>query len=369
MPQQLKVLIVGGGITGTALAVLLARGGAEVHVAEVKPAWTTLGSGITLQGNALRVLRELGVWGAVRERGYAFDSVGIRAPDGTLMFETSDLRSGGDDLPATMGMYRPDLQTILVGAAERAGAAIWLGRTVTSVDPVVFDDGTTGSYDLVVGADGVHSSVRAMLGIDVLPEPVGMGIWRVHTRRPQSVERTDLVYGGPCFIAGYCPTGPDSLYAYLVEPNRDKSSVRSADRAAIMRGLAEPYGGAWEEIRQDITDSDRVNYTWFESLLVDSPWHRGNVVLAGDAVHACPPTVAQGAAQCLEDASVLAELLLARGRVDQELFDAFMTRRFERVRTVVESSVQLARWQLEGAHDADVPALMGRISALVSERP
>jgi 2-polyprenyl-6-methoxyphenol hydroxylase-like FAD-dependent oxidoreductase len=365
----MKALIVGAGITGTALATLLARGGVEVHVAEVEPRWTTLGSGITLQGNALRVLRELGVWGAVRERGYAFDSVGIRTPDGTLMFETSDLRSGGPDLPATIGMYRPDLQAVLVEAAERAGAAFWLGRTVTSVDPVVFDDGTTGSYDLVVGADGIHSSVRAMIGIDVRPEPVGMGIWRVHARRPKSVERTDLAYGGPCFIAGYCPTGADTLYAYLVEPNRDKSSVAPADKAEIMRALAEPYGGAWEEIRQDITDPERVNYTWFESLLVESPWNRGNVVLAGDAVHACPPTLAQGAAQCLEDASVLAELLLARGVVDQELFDAFTARRFERVRTVVESSVRLARWQLDGVPDADVPGLMGRVATMVSERP
>jgi 2-polyprenyl-6-methoxyphenol hydroxylase-like FAD-dependent oxidoreductase len=285
------------------------------------------------------------------------------------MFESSDLRTGGDDLPATLGMYRPDLQAVLVSAAERAGATIWLGRTVTSVDPVVFDDGTTGSYDLVVGADGIHSSVRAMIGIDVLPEPVGMGIWRVHARRPKSVERTDLAYGGPCFIAGYCPTGEDTLYAYLVEPNRDKASIVAADRAEIMRALAEPYGGAWEEIRQDITDPERVNYTWFESLLVEGPWNRGNVVLAGDAVHACPPTLAQGAAQCLEDASVLAELLLARGRVDQELFDAFTARRLERVRTVVESSVQLARWQLDGVRDADVPGLMGRVSAMVGERP
>ncbi|NUP81801.1 MAG: FAD-dependent oxidoreductase [Nonomuraea sp.] len=369
MPDNLKVLIVGGGITGTALATLLARGGVETHVAEVKAQWTTIGSGITLQGNALRVLRELGVWGAVRERGYAFDSVGIRTPAGDLLFETSDLRSGGDDLPATMGMYRPDLQAVLVDAAVRAGAVIRLGRTVTSVDPVVFDDGTTDSYDLVVGADGIHSAVRAMIGIDAPPEPVGMGIWRVHARRPKSVERTDLAYGGPCFIAGYCPTGEDTLYAYLVEPNRDKATVAAADKAEIMRALAEPYGGAWTEIRADITDPDRVNYTWFESLLVRGPWNRGNVVLAGDAVHACPPTLAQGAAQCLEDASVLAELLLARGRVDQELFDAYTARRFERVRTVVESSVQLARWQLDGVRDADVPGLMGRVGAMVSERP
>ncbi len=136
-----------------------------------------------------------------------------------------------------------------------------------------------------------------------------------------------------------------------------------------MRALAEPYGGAWDEIKQDITDPDRVNYTWFESLLVERPWNRGRVVVIGDAAHACPPTLAQGAAMCLEDALVLAESLLARGTVDEPLFETFMDRRFDRVRTIVDSSIQLARRQLTPSPDADVPGLMGRTSALVSGTP
>ncbi|GAA3194549.1 FAD-dependent monooxygenase [Actinocorallia longicatena] len=369
MTTGIKVLIVGGGVAGTALATFLARGGAEVDLLEAKTAWSALGSGITLQGNALRVLRDLGVWDAVQAKGYSFGSVGMKTPDGTLLFEHQDLRTGGPELPATLGMYRPDLQAILVEAATAAGARLLLGRTVTSVDPVVFDDGSTGSYDLVVGADGINSTVRAMIGVDVKPEPVGMGIWRVHAKRPKDVERTDLAYGGPCYIAGYCPTGEETLYAYLVEKARDRASIPPADKATLMRELAEPYGGAWDEIKNDITDPDRVNYTWFESLLVERPWNRGNVLLIGDAAHACPPTLAQGAAMCLEDAAVLAELVLARGAIDDQLFGDFMERRFPRVQAIVEGSLQLARWQLEPTPDADVPGLMGRTAAMVSEQP
>ncbi|GAA3019187.1 FAD-dependent oxidoreductase [Streptosporangium longisporum] len=370
-----NVLIVGGGTAGSALAILLARGGVAVDIAEIKPELTALGSGITLQGNALRVLRDLGIWDRVAASGFAFDSLGLRTPDGRLLAEIPDARTGGPGLPATLGMNRPELAAILADAVRASGARIALGLTVESLtdtgDAVRarMSDGTAGTYDLVVGADGIRSKVRGLLGVEGVIRPTGMGIWRIHTRRPKDVERTDLVYGGPCFIAGYCPTGEDTMYAYLVEKARPRESVADADKPAHMRALAESYGGAWEEIRADITDPDRIHYTWFESLLVERPWNRGRVVLIGDAVHACPPTLAQGAAQCLEDAAVLAELLLGAGRLDQPLFDTFMDRRHERAKAVVEASLQLAEWQMHPAPDADVPGLMGRIAEMVTRHP
>ena len=370
-----NVLIVGGGTAGSALAILLARGGVAVDIAEIMPDATALGSGITLQGNALRVLRDLGVWERVSASGYAFDVLGLRASDGTLIAEIPDTRTGGPDLPATLGMNRPELAAVLAEAVRDAGATARFGLTVTELDDsgdrvtAHLSDGSTSTYDLVVGADGIRSAVRRLIGIDASPVPTGMGIWRIHTRRPRDVERTDLIYGGPCFIAGYCPTGPDTMYAYLVEKARPRESVADADKPSHMRALAEGYGGAWDVVRADITDPDRINYTWFESLLVDRPWNRGRTVLIGDAAHACPPTLAQGAAQCLEDAAVLAELLLGADRLDQSLFDAFMDRRYERAKAVVEASVQLGEWQLNPSPDADVRGLMGRISAIVTERP
>jgi 2-polyprenyl-6-methoxyphenol hydroxylase-like FAD-dependent oxidoreductase len=111
MPAVNRVLVVGAGAAGTAAAIVLAEAGVAVDLVEVKPDVTAIGSGITLQGNALRVMRRLGVWEAARAQGYCFDTLGIRAPDpaGTLVMEIPDARLGGPDLPATMGMYRPDL--------------------------------------------------------------------------------------------------------------------------------------------------------------------------------------------------------------------------------------------------------------------
>ena len=154
-----------GGSRGTAAAILLADAGIQVDILEKADAPQTLGSGITLQGNALRVLRQLGVWEQVEAKGYAFSTLGLRAPDpaGTVIAVLDDMRTGGDDLPATMGMYRPDLAAILRERAGQAGARISYGKTVTelhrttAVVTVSTADGGTARYDLLIGADGLHS--------------------------------------------------------------------------------------------------------------------------------------------------------------------------------------------------------------------
>jgi 2-polyprenyl-6-methoxyphenol hydroxylase-like FAD-dependent oxidoreductase len=99
---------------------------------------------------------------------------------------------------------------------------------------------------------------------------------------------------------------------------------------------------------------------------VPAPWHRGRVVLVGDAAHSCPPTLAQGGAQALEDAAVLAELLLTRNGVDDDLWTEFTARRHDRARTVVEASNQLGQWLLDH-EQGDVPGLVRRIGDLVSQ--
>src|ERR671911_2052169 len=135
MPAVNSVLVVGGGAAGTATAIMLAEAGVAVDLVEVKPELGTVGSGITVQGNALRVLRQLGVWDEVRAAGYAFDSLGLRAPDpaGTLLVEMPDVRSGGPDLPATMGMPRPELARILVDRAVEVGVKVRFGTTHTEL--------------------------------------------------------------------------------------------------------------------------------------------------------------------------------------------------------------------------------------------
>ncbi len=248
------VLVVGGGLAGAGVAIRLARAGVAVDLVEVKPDVHALGSGITLQGNALRELDGPRRVESARERGYPFDVTGFRAPDpaGTEMFAVPDAKTGGPDYPAAMGMTRPDLAGLLHEKAAEVGVKLRYATTTTDLTQdddgvdVTFSDGSSGRYDLVVGADGVRSWTRRMIGIELETKSTGMGIWRAFGPRPASVTRTDLFYGGPSYIAGYCPTGDDSVYAYVVEDAQDRSTLTPEEQLATMRaavgGLPRPVG-------------------------------------------------------------------------------------------------------------------------------
>ena len=366
-----RVAIAGSGVAAMAAAIQLAKAGVAVDVFEAKPELSALGSGITLQGNALRVFDALGVWEDVRAKGLAFEGLTLRAPgpDAPVIADLPEVKTGGPDYPATMGMYRPDLAEILLRHAEKAGASVRFGARVTGleergdgvevfVNDAAGNDAAAGVYDLLIGADGVNSTVRGLLGIETKPEPTGMGIWRAFVSRPESVQHSELYYGGPVYIAGYTPTGEDTMYAFLVEAAQDRFGVSDEEAAKIMLEESRAYGGPWESIRADLEAGARVNYTWFTQHLVPSPWNRGRAVIIGDAAHSCPPTIAQGAAQALEDALVLTELLVERDAVDGQLWEDFHARRVPRAQAVVEASVQLGQWQLEGKRDADAPGLI-----------
>ncbi len=362
-----KVAIAGSGVAAMAAAIQLAKAGVAVDVFEAKPELSALGSGITLQGNALRVFDALGVWEDVREKGMAFEGLTLRAPgpDAPVIAQLPEVKTGGPDYPACMGMYRPDLARILLQHAEKAGAKVSFGSKVTGFDvrddhkvEVFVNEAPAGSYDLLIGADGLNSSVRGLMGIDTSPETTGMGIWRAFVSRPKEVEHSELYYGGPVYIAGYTPTGEDTMYAFLVEKAQDRFGVSDEEAVNIMRGESMAYGGPWASIREDLGSAAKVNYTWFTKHLVPGRWNRGPVVIIGDAAHSCPPTIAQGAAQALEDAVVLAELLVGSDALNDKLWDSFHERRVPRVQAVVDASVQLGQWQIEGKRDADAPGLL-----------
>jgi 2-polyprenyl-6-methoxyphenol hydroxylase-like FAD-dependent oxidoreductase len=368
-----RVLVVGGGITGSVLALALAQRGVEVVLLEIRKNWAGVGHGITLQGNALKAFHQVGVFDEIAKQGFAFDKLRMFAADGHQIMEIPTPPMGGDAVPPTMGALRSHVGDVLARHVEAAGVDVRLGTTVTEINDtgesvtVRLSDGTTETADLLVAADGIRSKTRAMIGIDTQPRQVGMGIWRVVARRPAAMDASGVYYGGPKYKAGYTPISDDLCYAFLIEENLDRSFVGEHPNGVVFKEHGQGYGGVWGEVRDSLADDERVNYTYIEAILVDDPWYRGRSIVLGDAAHACPPLIAQGAAMCAEDAVVLAEMLTSGDGVDEALLK-FMARRFPRVKMVLDNSLQLAEWEIHpDSPGADPGRIMGQtLHALVA---
>jgi 2-polyprenyl-6-methoxyphenol hydroxylase-like FAD-dependent oxidoreductase len=370
--QVRRVLVVGGGITGGVFSLALAKRGVDVVLVDLRGELGGVGHGITLQGNALKAFKAVGIWERLAEKGFAFDKLRLRTVDGHVMAEIPAPPMGGSDLPPTMGAVRGDIADILADEVVKAGVDVRLGTTVTAIEDhgdsvtATLSDGSTETVDLLVGADGIRSKVRAMIGIPDQPQQVGMGIWRTVAKRPPEMECSEMYYGGPKYKAGYTPISDDLCYAFLLEENLDRSFVGEGPNGALLKEHGQGYGGIWGQVRDSLADDAVVNYAWIEAICVESPWYRGRSIIIGDAAHACPPLIAQGAAMCAEDAVILAEMVTS-GEALGDVLPKFMARRIPRVKMVLDNSLQLAEWEIHpDTPGADPGRIMGQtLQALV----
>ena len=219
-----RVLVVGGGITG---GVLVARARAARRRGRPRrPPRAELGGvghGITLQGNALKAFHAVGVYDRIAERGFAFDKLRLRPPTATSSPRSRRRRWAARTCRRRWARCASDVADVLADEVVEAGVDVRLGTTVTAIDDhgdsvtATLSDGSTETVDLLVGADGIRSKVRSMIGIDAEPQPVGMGIWRVVAKRPAEMECSEVYYGGPKYKAGYTPISDDLCYAFLLE--------------------------------------------------------------------------------------------------------------------------------------------------------
>jgi 2-polyprenyl-6-methoxyphenol hydroxylase-like FAD-dependent oxidoreductase len=370
-----SALIVGGGFTGLTTAIALAQRGVEVTLVDKAQAWARVGHGLTIQGNALRVFREIGVIDEVLAIGQAENAVTLYFADGRVMAEMPTPRTGGDDLPATLGALRPDLHEILVRKAESLGVEIRLGLELTSFEnngdtaTSVLDDGTTESWDVIVIAEGIKSQTRPKLGITEDRRPSGLGIWRAVTSRlPEMTGGIAYPFDDQgAFKVGYTPVSDTQCYIFvLCPPERPDNGLEGWQE--VQRLMAN-YHGQFDYLRESIGPDTFLNFQEIEWIFVEGPWNQGRVVALGETVHAIPPLIAQGAAQCVEDALLFAEYVTADGDFDTQAA-AFHERRIPRVKGVVESTMLLAKWELDpGAPDADPGRVMGQALAALVPAP
>ena len=344
-----RILIIGGGIGGLTSAIALGKRGFDIEVIERDPSWTVYGVGIIQQSNVVRAVAELGILDDYLEAGFGFDHVDVFLPDGRRVasIPTPKLAQG---YPANVGIGRPALHKVLGDRAVAAGARIRLGVTADQINDdgvgvtVAFSDGTQGRYDLVIGADGLYSATRAMIFPDApTPELTGQSVWRYNFDRAEDVKSL-CAYEGPIGI-GLVPLSDSRMYMYVTTP---EPGNRRYPREGLAQAMRERLASAPPKIAAlaaTITDDEAVVYKPLEWLFLSGDWHKGRVVLLGDAVHATTPHLGQGAGMAIEDSIVLAEEL-ARAETPEEAFRAFRDRRFERCRYIVEKSKALGDGQI-----------------------
>jgi 2-polyprenyl-6-methoxyphenol hydroxylase-like FAD-dependent oxidoreductase len=358
-----NALVIGGGLAGQTLATALTRGGIRAEVIELHPRWNVLGVGISVQGPTLRALKSIGLLDFCLKDGFGYSELTNCDQNGKVLSVVDLPRMLGPDYPSCIGIMRPVLHDVLFAAMEAARVPVRMGLTVRSLRQdeggvdASFSDGSSARYDLVIGCDGAHSKLREELfGTAQRPRYTGQAVWRAMVPRPANVRGRHSYYG-PRHKSGFNPVSQSEMYIYLVENVTGNPRVEPEEWPARMRRLLEDFGGHIGEVRATITDPARIVYRPVESMIMPKPWHKGRIVLIGDAVHTAPPQLASGAAIAIEDAIVLAEMLGGDGSVP-DILDRFVARRFERCRLVVENSYQLGEWEKNpGAADADPSAL------------
>lgn len=358
-------LIVGGSIAGINAAIALAQAGVQVDVVELSA--QPLGASLAFSGRAAETLVELGIYDEVHATGRP------STPDSTATSirnpATGEIINPGPQRPTwpgavdAIGVYRPVFLEIAQAAAERLGVRIRKGVTYESFDDgadgvtVVFTDGETACYDLFVAADGIGSKTRELIFPDA-PKPQFAGQLSIRWMAPGGPVQDEGWYVSPLGRLGfyYLPQGMVYIPAVINLPEWrwfSEEDIR-ATFTALLDSMSAP---AIKELRSRLDETSELIGRPFEWLLLPDPWYKGRTVLIGDAAHATSAHMGMGGGMALEDAVVLGQSIAAATTLPEAL-EAFMKRRFERVKLVVETSVKLGELEQQKAPHAENMALL-----------
>jgi 2-polyprenyl-6-methoxyphenol hydroxylase-like FAD-dependent oxidoreductase len=333
------ILVVGGGVAGLTAAAALHRHGFTTELVERQQSWQALGAGFLVQANGMRMLLSLGLAAGVQNAGAVVRRWQFHDEQGEVLSET-DLEALWGDAGPCVGIERSKLQRALLPGVDNLRCR--LGTSVISVVQdgrrvsVGFSDGSTEDYDLVVGADGIRSTVRALTLTAAAPNDLGAMNWRsIAPIRPAGLTGLQMHMGDGC-VFGLVPMGAGRTYgfAYVIQPRfhdpLEGRLGRLRKRFATFGGRVQEYIGSLE--RDDQVICSVMEWMEFEKL------YTGRVVLVGDAAHASSPMMGQGGCMAMEDACVLAEELRAAATVESALA-SYANRRKARVEWVQRQSM------------------------------
>jgi 2-polyprenyl-6-methoxyphenol hydroxylase-like FAD-dependent oxidoreductase len=350
METNRTVLIAGGGIGGLTLGVGLRRAGFSVRVFERAASLRPVGAGLTMQTNAILAFRKIGLDTAVAAAGHVMQRGSILdwrgRPLGTTLVSEMAAELGAP----MIAIHRAQLQEVLQEAL--GPEPLTLGTKVVGFreepEGVVarLSDGTEVRGDLLVGADGLRSTVRAQLLGDGEPRYAGYTSWRGVCDEPAGVDRSTTTESwGRGLRFGVVPIAQGRTY-WFATANVPAGGIDAPDAHAELLSRF----GSWHVPIRDLIEKTPASAI-FRTDIHDRPpvqsWARGRVVLLGDAAHPMTPNMGQGGGQAVEDAVVLAWCLTSEAHVPAALA-RFQALRIPRANGFVRQSRrlgQIGQWE------------------------
>lgn len=347
---EMRILVVGGGIAGLTCAGLLEQRGFAPDVVEKTDSYGGLGYALGLWPAGSNILKGLGQYEAFAAHADPLHTYTLLNDDGDQL-HSYDLRSLADQFGQAQLIWRPRLIDVLRETVSDEN--VQMGTTVTAIDEyddgvdVTFTDGTTATYDLVIGADGIHSKVRDLVFGNVALSYQGMTSWAFWVEQELVDPGVTKEHWGTGRFAGLYPTD-DGLACFLAVTAPENTPDPVDERKARIRDAFAGMGGFIPDILDEMEakDPDEMWHDDFYDLKTDE-WTTDRVALVGDSAHAPLPTAGVGASLAMESAAVITEELTPTDSdsLDQAL-GHYVARRRERVENVQDKSRQLGTFAL-----------------------
>jgi 2-polyprenyl-6-methoxyphenol hydroxylase-like FAD-dependent oxidoreductase len=361
-----SIVVVGAGIAGLACALACARAGARVDVFEARAQPATIPAHLDVVPNLLRDFARLGVAEACVRRGFAYHGLAVVDERGQPGFEIATPRLAGSHLPCAVGIAYADALDLLKSHAQSAGAVLHAGRRVASVHAesghVATAEGGQVQADLVVLATGAQSSLVAQL-FGALPAraEAELSWWHALLPRPEGLERSTWMAGAAGRRLLLVPIDMARAGIAVV---RGEAAGAAKDGEALRATLAS-WGDLPRRLAKLMRAETPTTVRTASASLLDAPWYRGSVVCIGACAHALPVQFGQAAAQAVEDAVVLGELVAA-GLERAPLLERYMARRGERAGRVQVLLERAARWLAQPEPATDLVALSRELASIVT---
>ncbi|MCH8014387.1 MAG: FAD-dependent monooxygenase [Candidatus Dadabacteria bacterium] len=342
----MRILVVGGGIAGLTLTGLLQQRGFKPTLVEQIPEYGTVGYVIVLWPSGSRILKGLGVYRSLLDVGLQCTTYNVSDEQGQMLHSYS-VQNVTEKYGPMLNTYRPDLINVIKEAVDPD--SIRMSTTVDKIDQtndevyVTFSDGTEETYDLVVGCDGVRSKTRDLVFGDVPLSYSGMTGWSFWVK-PNIAKTLQIAeYWGTGKFFGIWPTkGRLSVFTSIRDNVQEPDPVES--RIDRIQENFKNFGGLVPEILEGLDDPNEIFHGHYNDLRMKK-WHKGRVVLVGDAAHAILPTAGGGVSMAMESAAVLVdELCRTDSKYIEQAFESYITRRRSRVDKIQNQSRMMSKF-------------------------